>query len=132
MNTKALALQARTHTFFRRVSRFCAALPENRTTAGIGEQLTDSAGGTDTSCRIACGAGSPEEFIAKMAVAAEEADESRGWLSALLTRESGDTDEARLLLREASELTAIFAASQETARRRLGEHGYEGQLDECF
>jgi four helix bundle protein len=130
MKSKTAALQERTHRFLIRVIRFCEALPANRTTAGIGEQLTDSAGCADRCCRVACRARSPEEFIARIAVAAEEADESKGWLSALLTREYGDSDEARVLIREAGDLAAIFTASQDVARRQLQEG--RGQMDECF
>jgi four helix bundle protein len=123
MTSKTAALQERTHRFFTRVIRFCEGLPENRTTAGIGEQLTDSAGSAESCCRVACRARSPEEFIARIAVAAEEADESKGWLSALLTREYGDAEEARVLIREAGDLTAIFCASRDVARRQLHQAG---------
>ena len=99
--------------------QFCEALPRNRTTTGIGEQLTDAAGTAESCCRVACRAGSPEEFIARIAVAAEEADESKGWLSALLTHEYGDSEEARVLIREAGDLTALFIASQDVARKQL-------------
>jgi four helix bundle protein len=132
MHANALALQERTHRFFTRVVRFCERLPQNRTTARIGGHLWDSAGGADSSCRTACRARSPQEFIAKIAAAAEEADESRGWLSALLSRNYGDTDEARVLLREACELTAIFTASQATARRRADQGLDLVSLDACF
>jgi four helix bundle protein len=132
MNAKALALQERTHRFFTRVIRFCERLPHNRTTDGIGGHLWDSAGGADSSCRTACRARSPQEFIEQIAAAAEEADESRGWLSALLSRDYGDSDEARMLIREACELTAIFTASGAVARRRAGEGADRGDPDECF
>jgi len=121
MTLEALALQQRTYRFFTRVIRFCETLPENRITAGIGEQLADSAGSADGNYRSACRAPSPEEFIAKIGAAADEADESKGWLSALLSREYGDSDEARKLFHEAHELTAIFTASRNTARRQLAE-----------
>ena len=111
------------------MTRFCEALPANGTTASIRPQLTDSAGSTDSNYRAACRARSPEEFIAKIGVAAEEADESKGWLSALLARRYGDEIETRSLIQEADELTAIFTASQKTARRRLTEKREREQIE---
>jgi len=56
------------------------------------------------------------EFVAKLGVVVEEADESLFWLELLV--ESGMIAKARLndLLAEANELVAIFVASQKTAR----------------
>jgi hypothetical protein len=48
----------------------------------------------------------------------------------LLTREYGDSEEARLLIREAVDLTAIFTASQAVAREELEQRGEH--VDECF
>ena len=121
MNPKALALQERTHKFFTRVTRLCERLPETPATGSIRRQLIASAGSTDSNYRGACRARSPDEFIAKIGVAAEEADESYGWLAALQARAYGDGDETNALMQEANELTAIFTASQKTARRRRAE-----------
>ncbi len=118
MNPKAIALQERTQRFFVRVTQFCEALPKNSTTSSIIHQLTDSAGSTDSNYRGACRARSPDEFISKIAVAAEEADESKGWLTALLARDYGDATETQILIKEADELTAIFTASHKTASKR--------------
>jgi four helix bundle protein len=61
---------------------------------------------------------SKSEFIAKMGVVVEEADETVFWLELLV--EADIVPETRLgdLLKEANELLAIFAASQTTAKRR--------------
>jgi four helix bundle protein len=131
MTLDALALQHRTHRFFTRVIRFCETLPENRITAGIGEQLADSAGSADGNYRSACRTASPEECIAKLGAAAAEVDESKGWLSALLSREYGDSDETRMLFQEAHELSAIFTASRNTARRQLAERRLEPIQERC-
>ena len=121
MNPKAIELQERTHRFFVRVSQFCENLPSNTMTERVSEQLVDSAGSTDSNYRAACRGRSPSEFISKIAVAAEEADESTGWLEALLARGYGEKTETRALIQEADELTRIFTASHKTAKRRLQE-----------
>ena len=118
MNQKALDLQARTRRFATAVIRFCATLPANAAVAKIADQLLDSASSTDSNYRAACRARSPNEFIAKIGVAVEEADESEGWLQLLVEADFVTLDKARDLLREADELTAIFVASRKTAERR--------------
>ena len=66
--------------------------------------------------RAVCRARSKAEFIASMGIVVEEADEAILWLE--LMTESGIVSPAKTdaLLQEAKELTAIFAASQRTAR----------------
>ena len=66
--------------------------------------------------RAVCRARSKAEFVAKMGVVVEEADEAILWLE--LMTESGIVPlrKTELLLKEANELTAIFAASKRTAR----------------
>jgi four helix bundle protein len=118
MNEKAQALQERTHQFLIRVLGFCAHLPQNVATQRIAPQLIDSAGGTDSNYRAACRGRSKAEFIAKIGVAAEEADESKGWLSALLASNNAPSAEAEALIQEAEELTAIFVQSRKTAEAR--------------
>jgi len=56
------------------------------------------------------------EFVAKIGVVVEEADEAVLWLE--LLEESGiiSPEKTSSLLAEARELTAIFTASQRTAR----------------
>ena len=74
------------HNFFLRVIKLCETLPESPAGQSISRQLIDSSGGTDSNYRAACRARSTKEFIAKIGVAAEEADESKGWLQALHNR----------------------------------------------
>jgi len=68
--------------------------------------------------RAACRGRSRAEFIAKLGVVVEEADESVFWREVL--DESGIVDHAAIkdLLEEARELLSIFAASHKTARSR--------------
>ena len=119
MNPKTKALQDRTHRFFVRVVALCEGLPRTAAARSIGDQLIDSAGSTDSNYRAACRGRSTKEFIAKLGVAAEEADESMGWLQGLVARGLGDVAEAKILAQEANELIAIFVKSQITAKRNL-------------
>jgi four helix bundle protein len=121
MNPKALELQARTQRFASAVIAFCERLPKDLATQKIVAQLLDSAGSTDSNYRATCRARSPEEFIAKVGVAAEEADESKGWLELLVKAGKTSIEVAGALIKEAHELTAIFVASRITVQRNRAE-----------
>ena len=56
------------------------------------------------------------EVVAKIGIVVEEADEAVLWLELLLESGVVSLERAQLLLKEARELTAIFTASQRTAR----------------
>lgn len=68
--------------------------------------------------RAVCRARSDKEFIAKLGLTIEEADESAYWLEILV--EAGLVAAAATvkLLKEADELIRIVVASRETVRRR--------------
>jgi four helix bundle protein len=125
----AVALQQRTHEFFVRVIAFCKSIPQRPEGRSIRMQLVGSAGGADRNYRAACKARSRKEFIAKIGVAAEEADETVGWLQALRDAGLGDPDSLAALINEANELTSIFVSSGRTARRRLADEKVKGNAD---
>lgn len=66
--------------------------------------------------RAACRGRSHAEFTAKIGTAAEEMDESLGWLELLVRAHIVAQEAAVDLRREANELTAILAASHRTAK----------------
>ena len=106
MNPKTAALQQRTREFLVRVIKLCEGLLQP-VLRNIREQLLYAAGGLDSNYRAACRGRSRAAFIAKLGVAAEEADESMGWLLALQATGYGDPEELKELIREADELTAF-------------------------
>ena len=60
------------------------------------------------------------EFIAKLGIVVEEADESAGWLELIAELDlSKNASELAWLRREAEELLAIFASSQKTAKENV-------------
>src|SRR6266540_4111645 len=108
-------LKARTKEFALRVIRLVDALPNSVKGRAIANQIVRSATSVAANYRAACRARSRAEFIAKIGVVEEEADETAFWLeliidSALLTEER-----IRPLLSEAGELVAIMAASRKSA-----------------
>jgi four helix bundle protein len=68
--------------------------------------------------RAVCGARSKAEFIAKIGIVVEEADETVLWLELLVETEVVPQTRMERLITEANELLAIFAASQHTAKKK--------------
>lgn len=131
MHPKTAELQARTRKFAAAVITFCGGLPKDLATQRIVLQLVDSSGATDSNYRAACRARSKAEFIAKLGVALEESDESKGWLELLVASNRVPLDQVRTLIQEAEELTSILAKSRITAEQRKRDREQaEGQARE--
>lgn len=62
---------------------------------------------------------SKKEFIAKLGVVVEEADETEHWLDLLVEAEIVDRPKLKSLMKEANELIRIFSAMRATARKNL-------------
>ena len=125
MHPKTVALQARTQKFAADVIKLCDTLPKDTGTQRIAAQLIDSSGATDSNYRAACRGRSKAEFIAKLGIAVEEADESKGWLQLLVASDRCSIEQTRDLIQEADELISIFVASRKTAERRKRQHDLE-------
>jgi len=82
----------------------------------LGKQLLRSGTSIGANYRATGRARSKAEFISKMGVVVEEADETVFWIECLIDAEIVKPDLLADLLAEANELLAIFAASQRTAR----------------
>ena len=109
-------LRHRTKAFAVRVVKLVDALPGTRAAGVIGQQLMRSATSVGANYRAACRGRSPAEFVAKLGIVEEEADESIYWFELLI--ETGLMSEAQLkdLIREANEITAMVVASIRTSR----------------
>ena len=84
----------------------------------IAPQLLRAGTGTAANHRATSHSRSRREFIARLSVVVEEADESELWLDYLETLGMGPKDEVQRLRREATELRSIFSASRSTAARK--------------
>ena len=109
-------LLQRTKKFALRIIKLVNALPNNAVGRAIGGQLIRSGTSVASNYRASCRGRSKAEFIAKLGIVEEEADESAFWLELII--ESNLMEEKLIidLLREANELTAIFAQSRITAK----------------
>src|SRR4030095_1972657 len=108
-------LKARTKQFALRVMKLIDAMPRTIQGRAIANQIIRSATSVAANYRAACRARSRAEFIAKLGVVEEEADETAFWLELII--DSALLTEARIhpLLTEAGELVAIMAASRKSA-----------------
>jgi four helix bundle protein len=112
-------LAERTMTFSLAIIHLVRNLPKGMVTETLGRQLLRSGTSVGANYRSARRARSPADFVSKIAIAEEEADESLYWLNLLAQSALHDNVEIRRLIREAGELTAILTASGRTARERL-------------
>jgi len=110
------AMKARTKAFAARVIRLVNALPNKREADVIGKQLLRAGTSVGANYRAACRARSHPDFLAKLAIVEEEADECGYWLELLIETNLIEEPQVAPLRQEASELTAIIVASIRTAR----------------
>ena len=118
METRQEQMRQRTKEFAVRIIRLFRFLPGRDPVAQVlGNQVLRSGTAVSANYRAAGRARSHAEFSSRIAVVAEEADETVYWLELLV--ETGVVKAARMekLLNEAHELAAIFTASRETARQ---------------
>lgn len=110
------SLRDRTKQFALRIIRLYRSLPRSAEAQVIGRQVLRSGTSVAANYRATGRAPSKPEFVAKIGIVVEEADETAFWLELLV--DSGTVPVVRLqpLLQESHELVAIFAASQRTAR----------------
>ena len=82
----------------------------------VAKQLLRSGTAVAANYRAVCRARSKAEFISKMSIVVEEADEAVFWLELLGDTRLAPAAKLALLLKEANELVAICAASLRTAK----------------
>jgi four helix bundle protein len=114
--TQAEELRQRTKQFAIRVVRLIRTLPKTDEARIIGRQLLRSSTSVAANYRSACRARSKAEFVSKVSIVVEEADETVFWLEMLGDLGITNPEGLRTSLEEANELLAIFAASQHTAK----------------
>lgn len=108
-------LKARTKAFAVRVVHLVDVLPKSVKGRAIANQIMRSATSVAANYRAACRARSRAEFIAKIGVVEEEADETAFWLELIIECGIRSATQLRPLLAEAQELVAIMAASRKSA-----------------
>ena len=111
-------LQNRLKDFAYRIVPLCDSLPTRRISNIIEDQLTRSVFSAAANYCAACKAQSAKAFTAKLSIAFEEMDESLFWLKVILDLKLINPEKLSLLIKEADELTRIFASSRKTSQKK--------------
>jgi four helix bundle protein len=109
-------LKERTRRFALDVLRFCSTLPAKAEFRMIAGQLMRAGTSVGANYRAACRAKSKADFINKLSIVEEEADESEYWLELVENFSTANHSELVRLKSEASQLVAIMVQSKKTAR----------------
>jgi four helix bundle protein len=112
-------LKARTKQFALRIITLVGALPKSIEGRAIASQLVRCGTSVAANYRADCRARSQVEFIAKVGVVLEEADETQFWLELIIEAKLLSVRRVQPLLDEAGELVAIFVASRKSAVSNL-------------
>lgn len=132
-------LQHRTKKLALEIIKLAKQLPNNRVGWTFSDQIIRSATSVAANYRAVCRARSDKEFIAKMGIVIEEADETLFWLemideSGIMIDDLKDDDlrfrnekvqnsksKINNLKDEANQLVSIFVASAKTVKSRLNK-----------
>jgi four helix bundle protein len=113
-------LKKRTKKFALDIIKLVETSPNDRAGKILGGQLLRAATSVGANYRSACRARSNPDFISKMGIVEEEADETGYWLDLIVSAGKLSRESAALLIAEANELMAITVSSINTARKSGG------------
>jgi len=114
-------LKDRTKRFALRVVQLVRAMPNSLEAREIGRQLLRAGTSVGANYRAACRARSKAEFLSKLGIVEEEADESAFWLEIIIDAGLLEKNQVEPLLNEADELTAIMVSSRKSTRKRINQ-----------
>lgn len=114
-------LKERTKKFALRIIKLVNYLPKTDTGRVIGKQILRSGTSVGANYRAACRARSKSEFVAKLGIVVEEADESCYWLELILEIPLIKPELVQSLLTEAEELTAIMYKTRDSTLKNLSK-----------
>ncbi|MDN3599550.1 four helix bundle protein [Mucilaginibacter myungsuensis] len=109
-------LKQRSKTFALNIIKLVRQLPDDKVGRVLGNQILRSGTSVSANYRSACKARSTADFISKITIVEEEADETTLWLELIMESGTLSNDFTIALHNEAKELTAIFTASGKTAK----------------
>jgi four helix bundle protein len=108
-------LTERTKESAHRCVKLALALPETALGNHLRRQVIRCSTSVAANYRATCLSQSKAGFIGKISIVLEETDESAFWLEFIIDENLLKENLVKLLLKEAEELTAIFASSRKTA-----------------
>ena len=110
-------LEERTRKFALRILKLLDSLPNTFAAQHIGKQLFRASSSVAANYRAARRARSRREFLSKMSIVVEEADESVFWIIMLIEGEIVKETLLSDLLQEGTEIMKIMSSSRKTTKR---------------
>lgn len=112
-------LKLRTKKYALRIIRLVNSLPYSIASKNIGSQLLRCLTSVAANYRAACRARSLADFIAKLGIVEEEADESLFWLEIMVESEMVRADLLKPLMVEINEIISIIVVSIKSSRSKI-------------
>jgi four helix bundle protein len=110
-------MKERTKDFAKKIILLCRKLPSNREGRLIGNQMFRAGTSVAANYRAACRGRSKAEFVSKLAIVEEEADETMFWLELIKEMNISNDPLVDDLLKESNELVAIVVSSIRTTNK---------------
>jgi four helix bundle protein len=111
-------MKLRTKNFALRVIRLVETLPNTKAANIISNQLLRSGTSVGANYRAACRAKSTADFIHKLSIVEEEADESMYWIELLVEANLVKLSLVESLLKECDEILSIVVSSIKTSKEK--------------
>ncbi len=116
------ALKSRTKKFAVDIILFCESLKQNKASSVITYQLVKSATSVGANYRAACRGRSQAEFLSKICIVVEEADETVYWLEVIESSKLSDSpEELQRLILEGTEICKITSKSKDTTYKNISK-----------
>ena len=112
-------LKFRTKNFSLMVIDLVEKLPNSISVRVIANQIVKSGTSVGANYRAVCRARSDREFVSKMNIVLEEADETLFWIEIIIAKQWMSNPELEAIWKEGNELTAIFVSSLKTVNDRI-------------
>ncbi|MCI4443052.1 MAG: four helix bundle protein [Lentimicrobium sp.] len=114
-------LKLRTKNFSLMVIDLVEKLPNSISVRVIANQIVKSGTSVGANYRAVCRARSDREFVSKMNIVLEEADETLFWIEIIMAKQWISNSELEVIWKEGNELIAIFVSSLKTVNNRINE-----------
>ena len=111
-------MKGRTKQFALRITRLVESLPNTKTAQVVGKQLLRSGTSVGANYRASCRAKSTADFIHKLSIVEEEADESIYWMELLVDGEIIKVSLLEKLMDEVNQIISIVVASIKTSKEK--------------
>ncbi|MBD0724062.1 four helix bundle protein [Flavobacterium sp. L1I52] len=114
-------LKLRTKNFSLMIIDLVEKLPNSISAKVVANQIVRSGTSVGANYRAVCRARSDREFVSKMNIVLEEADETLFWIEIIIEKKWFGKSELDFIWKEGNELTAIFVSTLKTVNNRINQ-----------